>query len=99
MVVATPTGIRLFSVVSGKREWNGEPGHYSISTELHPNRLRPGIYNLHIGVASAVWQDGGDDIASFEIVPRVDGEHSDLKNSPRFGILRMPFSWGIPDRH
>ncbi len=98
MLICTTTGVRLFTIKSGRRMWNAQPGTYEVSTGFNPNYLRPGKYLITVAVHSSVWQDGAYDIGSFEIL---DNPHrpSTLYLPPpdaQLGAFDFPYSWDEP---
>jgi lipopolysaccharide transport system ATP-binding protein len=95
-VTVSAKSLRLFSVLSGKREWNGGQGRHVIKTQFFPTALRPGLYSVSIAVLSSVWQDGGYDVATFEVVenPR---QKTSYPTTGDFGVMHFPYSWRDPE--
>ncbi len=91
-------GVRIFLVKTGKRIWHASPGRYRISTAIGPNYLTEGIYSLTLGIHSSTWQDGGSDIASFEIIsnPNRPQLHPMFSGAP--GLVDLGYSWGAPSK-
>jgi hypothetical protein len=89
-------GVRVFLVKTGKRDWKIAPGSYTISTVFDPNYLTEGIYFISVGVHSAVWQDGGYDLASFEIIPNPNRPKLHAMGSGTPGVVELGYSWDDP---
>jgi lipopolysaccharide transport system ATP-binding protein len=98
LIFSTTNGVRLFSVASGRRAWTLKPGRYGISTRLDPNLLRPGLYNLSLGVSSSVWQDGGYDVAALEVTDNPMVKDKPYPIGGDFGVLHLPYEWTEPSR-
>jgi lipopolysaccharide transport system ATP-binding protein len=96
VTVCTDIGFRLFAIGSGKHFWNATSGTYSVSTCINPNYFKKGFYNMNVGIQSAIWQDGGYDVASFEIVEHPDGTKSNQDIHQNYGVLNFPYEWTSP---
>jgi lipopolysaccharide transport system ATP-binding protein len=89
--------LRLFSVLSGTRPWNGGEGRHTIRTQFSPTPLRPGIYTVSISLFSTVVQSSGYDVATFEVVENPRHKEKNYPVSGDYGVLYFPYSWGNPE--
>jgi lipopolysaccharide transport system ATP-binding protein len=96
VAVCTDTGFRLFTIGSGKHFWNATSGMYSVSTCINPNYLKRGFYNLNVGIQSSIWQDGGYDVAAFEIIDHPQGLSFDDDLRHNTGCFKLPYQWTHP---
>lgn len=90
--VRTAEGIWLFASNSGKRPVAIEPGRYVSRTRLAPNHLRPGTYQIDLGVQSTIPQDVVRDAIRFEVAHSLEGD-DDPTWRGSMGLLRFPYVW------
>jgi lipopolysaccharide transport system ATP-binding protein len=96
-ITISAKNLRLFSVLSGKRTWDHGQGCYVIKTQFSPTPLRPGLYTVSIAVSSSVWQDGGYDVATFEVLENPKQKVKNYPSTGDFGVMHFPYSWREPE--
>jgi lipopolysaccharide transport system ATP-binding protein len=90
--VKTLEGFWLFSALSGKREVSLEAGRFSARTRIAPNHLRPGQYQLDLGMQTSLPQDFVHDAARFEVRSALEGYDDPVLRGDT-GRLRFDYVW------
>jgi lipopolysaccharide transport system ATP-binding protein len=91
--VKTTEGARIFSCLSGQREFELGVGEHVVSCTIPRHPLRPGVYSVELGAIGVNHQDIVPEAIRFEVMA---GHHEE--DNPRFaeggdGVVRVDATW------
>jgi lipopolysaccharide transport system ATP-binding protein len=96
--VKTEEGMWLFSVMSGKRDVDVQPGRIRLTTRVDPNYLAPGRYRIDLALSTLRPQDAVHDAIRFEVEHSLEG-YDDPALRGHMGYLRFPeLDWSYPEQ-
>jgi hypothetical protein len=89
-------GYLIFTMVTGKRWVQFEPGTYATHCVIEPNYLRPGWYSLELSLVTgaAVAQDVVPEAIAFNIIGKVaEDDNPRYAGREDMGVIRIEYPW------